>query len=156
VTSGAIDIGNTRPQLISADTTVANLGASTFVYDLAFSPDSALSGLTGWALSSTYVNQELSRFVRFRIQVDNLDGINPVRVQDVSWTYEGFEQTDFEFVTGCGMVAGASGSSGGGAIGGLWLFVLCFPLFVLLALRFPSRRTIFRRALRYEKPYGGS
>jgi hypothetical protein len=117
--------------LITADTTVANLGASTFVYDLAFSADSALSGLVTWALSSTYLNQELSRFVRFRIQVDNLDGVNPVRVQDVSWTYEGFEQTDFEFVTGCGSVGGL----GRGGSGGLWFFVLCFPLFLLLALR---------------------
>lgn len=133
VTSTGYDLGNTKPTLTALPMTVANLGGSTLVYDLAFADTNTLSSLGNFALSTTYLNTEVQRFARFRIQIDNTNSTTPVRIQDLTFTYDGFQQKDFAFTTGCGNAKSVAPASLGhfGGIFGMLFFLLPF----LLALR---------------------
>lgn len=104
VTSKAIDLKNTQPTILNLPMTVVNLGGSTLTYNLAFNNSNSLSLLSGFNLSSSYLNLPMQRFFRFQIQVDNLDALNPIRIQDLSVTYSGFEQNEFNYTTGCGAI----------------------------------------------------
>lgn len=137
VTSTAIDLGNTKPTVTSLPMTVANLGASTLVYDLAFNDTSDLSALNSFFLNSTYLSAEVQRYVRFRIQVDNTNATTPVRIQDLTFAYEGFVKKEFSFVTGCGKAKDVSSASLGGF--GTGPFFLLFFLLPLLFVRWLRR-----------------
>jgi hypothetical protein len=135
VTSKAVDLGNTLPTLTAAPIAISNLGGSTLVYELAFSDSTSLASLAGFALSTTYVGAQLKRYSRFQIQIDNLDSVNPVRITGLSFVFDGVEQTEFDFVTGCGRVSGASGSGGAG-MGNMSGLLFALPIMLLFCLRF--------------------
>ncbi len=103
VTSSAIDLSNTRPVLLSTPMTVVSLGGSALTYELAFSDSTLLSALSNFALDTGYANTEVSRYARFRIQIDqNTSATAPIRITDLDLVFEGFKQDEFRFTTGCG------------------------------------------------------
>lgn len=134
VTSIAVDVGNTKPNITSLPMTIADLGGSTLTYNLAFSSSSDLSTLSNFQLSSNFIGVEAQRFARFQIQFDNTDAVTPIRIQDLSFIYDGFEQTEFNFTTGCGSIGSASRPSGATSLLGVALLFF-LPLFVFGALR---------------------
>ncbi len=128
VQSKAIDLMNSRPTLLSSLGTVANQGGATFTLELAFGESETDPALSNFALASTYATKDVGRFVKFRLQLDNLNAVTPAVVTDLSLTFDGFLQTQFQFAGACGRVEGESGQSG---ILLLWLL----PLLSLLFLR---------------------
>jgi hypothetical protein len=133
LTSKAIDVGNTHPTILAVPMTIANLGGSTLIYELDFSDSSSLATLATFALASTFVGVEVERYARFRIQIDNTSATTPVRIEDLSLTYDGVEENDFGFVTGCGGIQNNGASSGGQ--GAWWMVLFLLPIAILLPLR---------------------
>lgn len=129
VTSTAIDMLNSHPTFTQLPISLTNVGASVLSYDLATSAQSDLAGLSIFLPSTSFLNLESERYMRFQIQFDNTNALTPIRIQSVGFTYTGFEQTEFDFVTGCGRVGPASPPSGG-----LVLLLLPLVLFFLLRL----------------------
>lgn len=129
VDSRPIDLGNSRPTLLSSLATITNQGGSTLVFELAFGDSENDAGLNNFALATTYNATDVGRFVRFRLQLDNLDAQTPAVVNDLGLTFDGFLQNEFQFAGACGRVE--TGGSNLGVIITLWML----PLFLLLLIR---------------------
>jgi hypothetical protein len=151
VVSAAIDLGNSKPKMIDSVATVADLGASVLSYEISFGASSADASLSNHALPSTYAGTEVGRFGQFKIEIQNLDGLTPVRITEVNFEFDGFKQDEFEFAGTCASVGpillGASGSGWGAGSGGapravsengsisLYLMLLSLPFLMSLAMK---------------------
>lgn len=130
VTSKAIELGNTRPFITNTSLNGA-LAGGTAVFNLAFSESSALASLAAFALHTTFLNTEVKRFARFQLIIDNNLNQNPIRIHDLSLTFDGATQKDFEFSTGCG----GSDSSASLASREAYSLFLLLPFLLIFYLR---------------------
>lgn len=134
IESAAIDLGNSKPNFISGVANLVNQGGATLTFELAFGDSVSASSLSSYALPATYVGQDLGRFAKFRIQLDNLGATVPVTVSDIVLTYDGNTQQEFEFEGACGQVHLPPNSHEGPSPLTLMLFYL-LPLILLAYLR---------------------
>lgn len=98
--SVSLDFGNTGPTLTAATPITAGVGTVTIDMD---ESDSAIFTPT-YVLPSTLIGQELGRYFKFRVTINNTDASNPARITSMTWTYDGHKTDDFDFVSSCGSI----------------------------------------------------
>jgi hypothetical protein len=102
IVSNAIDLGSSLPTITGLPITVVNQAGSTITYALSFSSQTDLSGFPAYALSLTYLNMQVERYVSFKLEVENTNATAPVTITGLSFELNNFNQTQFQFSTGCG------------------------------------------------------
>lgn len=136
ITSTAIDLGNTKPTPTALPITINIPGVVPTVntYEIAFSDSPDLSTLTNFALPATYLNAEQKRYARIRIQIDNQDAVAPTTISDLSFIFDGREESEFNFKTSCATVGG-SNSRPPQSYWAMVLVIFFTPLMFCLVLR---------------------
>ncbi|MCB0341145.1 MAG: hypothetical protein H6626_05130 [Pseudobdellovibrionaceae bacterium] len=131
VISGAIDLLNTQPEVTAASLVSENSVNGSVDFELAFSASTAEESFTGWQAASSFIDAvPRTRFMKFRLLVNNTDDTTPLTLSGLSVTYNGYMREDFSFTTGCGSIHNDQPPPIG------WVFFLIFPLMLLLTLRF--------------------
>lgn len=127
----AIDLYNSKPIFKSLTESISNQGGATLTVTVAQSDSDDISGFVTYDSLASLSDQELKRYIQFKIELDNTSSSNSVTLNSLSLTYDGNVQNDFEFVAGCGLIKTRDEKRPY-----IW-WVLCFllPVFTTLILK---------------------
>lgn len=138
VESSIIDLGNTRPTITTLPITVSDPSTlGTYIYGLSFNNEPA--DFPAYQVSTTFLNQEVSGYAKFRIVATNGSSTNPIRIQDLTMNYNEFLQDEFNLVAACGIIDRANNQGQWVPTVSLYftLFLLLIPMLIIGYLRSP-------------------
>ena len=128
-TSSAIDMGNTGPTPTAISFT-DDLQGGTVGLQVAFGETADDPALSSFAAPATYLNAQQERFVKYQFTVNSVSDTTPTRVLDLTFTFDGRKETDFDFTSACGRVSPPNGSSE------IFFLLFLLPLVAVSLFRF--------------------
>lgn len=132
-TSKSFDTGSKR---VTYQSFIANPVSSGITLEVAGSDDDFVSDNSGWINTAAISGIATKRYIKFRVNLNNPDALNPTFVNDVTLTYDPGQIDDFTFKSGgCGLVQNTPPPNSS-----LWfrLLLLFVPLILAWRLRKPK------------------
>ena len=138
--STVIDLMNTAPELESLTMDSDIPGTSTITLEWATGSTADFTPTTWQSLGSGFI---ASRYVKFRVNLDNDNNTTPAQIRSIELDYTGHIQDKFNFTSGCGLV----GDGGVTSDRGIFVLLLCllFPLALALGARLILSSSLRRR-----------
>lgn len=131
-TSKSFDTGSPR---VTYQSFAANPVSSDITLEVAGSNDDFVSDNSGWINAAAISGIATKRYIKFRVNLNNPNALNPTFVNDVTLTYDVGQIDNFAFKSGgCGLIKNTPPNSS------LWFISLLifFPLILAWRLRKPK------------------
>lgn len=105
-TTGAYDLRNYHTTLTNLSQTVVNSGSGTVTISVDGSRNGFSNDSTGFQNISNISVLNGSRYIRFKVDLNNTVAATPITLDQIDVTYTPGAQKDFNYTSGCGTIGG--------------------------------------------------